>query len=472
MLRRSIAGLAALAVVVVAAVGVQAETDIRSMPLAMTDVHIPRSDFGEPSIALTRRGTVLLCGPTGFPGGRNAFLRSEDWVDFQRTDVFDRTGGGDCDLKVGPDGAIYTANLQLWASAVRKSVDDGLTFDYQSTEDAVEQDRQWLATDPVDGSIVYMGYHDLSVGAIVIAKSLDGARTFPIHSLVSTDPIHVARSGRQTFPGPVRVDPTAHERVYMVWSAGDAVDCVDAQDAQGCAFRPHRKVLVGRSEDGGLTWTNHVAMEAPLGSKLSNLIPWMTVDDAGNLYVVAAGWVVDPLTGARTNGLFMAASTDRGTSWTGPIKVNTGTGAVVFPAVIAGAPGVVDLAWVESSVDDSDDIGGVWRLGFAQTRNANAAAPDFSEVEGPIVHRGDVCTRGLLCTLGGDRTLLDFIDITLDEFGFAHVAATSTEPHPDPGAVRHVVWWRQDAGPSALTEPCVPACVSERPIRLPAYRPY
>lgn len=461
----------ALTLLVLVAIQARAsEPDIRSLPFQMTAVDITQTAFAEPSIAITPRGTVLMCGPLGFPGGRNGFIRTEDWTTFERFEVSDRTGGGDCELKVGPDGAVYTANLQLWASAVRKSVDDGKTWTYQTTEDAVEQDRQWLATDPTDGSIVYMGYHDWSIGAIVIAKSLDGAKTFPIHSVVSTDPVYVARSGGGTIPGPVRVDPTDHDRVYMVWSVSNVADCAETgEDPSACAFRPHRTILVGRSDDGGLTWANHLAMEAPVGSRLGNLIPWLSLDNAGNLYVAAAGWTVDPASGARTNGLFMAASSDGAQTWSGPIKVNTGDGAVVFPTVVGGADGIADFAWLEADVADADDPDGVWRLGFAQARDATAAAPSFTEVIGPVVHEGDVCTRGLLCVTGGDRSLLDFIDMTLDEFGYAHIAATSTEPF------HHIVWWRQDAGPSALSEPCPtagePGCITERPMRIGQYRP-
>lgn len=400
--------------------------DIRSEPFALTEVHIPKSDFAEPSIALTPRGTVLLCGPIGIPGGRNGFLRSEDGQTFARSDVFDRGGGGDCDVKVGPDGAVYTANLQAAASAIRKSVDDGKTFDYQSSEDPIEQDRQWLATDPVDGSIVYLGYHDWTISAIVLAKSLDGAKTWVQHSVVSTDPVLVATSGRSTIPGPVRVDPTDHDRVYMTWSVGDVTDCTAASDpVDDCALRGHRTIVVGRSEDGGLTWTNVVAMRAPVGSKLGELIPWMSVDKAGNLYVAAAGWIHNA-DGSRTNGLFMAASTDRGATWTGPVKVNQGAGAVVFPTVVGGADGIADFAWVESTAATTDDTTGSWTLRFAYSRDATAAAPTFTEVAGPVVHTGDVCTKGILCAVGGDRTLLDFIDMTIDTFGYAHIAATST----------------------------------------------
>jgi hypothetical protein len=65
----------------------------------------------------------------------------------------------------------------------------------------------------------------------------------------------------------------------------------------------------------------------------------------------------------------------------------------------------------------------------------------------------------------GNRQLLDFMGLNLDSFGYAHVAVASTE------GSQHIVYWRQDAGPSAFTQPCSvnPAsdCVYTRPGPTP-----
>jgi hypothetical protein len=180
----------------------------------------------------------------------------------------------------------------------------------------------------------------------------------------------------------------------------------------------------------------------------------MSLDAAGNLYVVGTGRV------DGKNGLFLAASTDRGEHWTGPIKVNTGSGAAVFPTVVGGASGIADFAWIESTATATTDTNGIWRVHFAQSRDATGASPTFSEVPGPVIHHGDVCTLGLGCLLGGNRDLLDFMDMQLDSFGYAHMAVYSTE------GVDHILYWRQDAGPSAMSEPCAvegPGCVTVRP---------
>ena len=150
-------------------------SDVRSQKFAFTATNLlpPTGGFGEPSIVLSSKDHVFMCGPKGLTTG-NAVVRSADWKTFERFNISDKpVSGEDCDIKVGPDDAVYEANLQIFGGAIRKSIDDGRgppappnttgngSFDYQVYEDTVEQDRQWLAPDPTDGSIVYYGYHDL-----------------------------------------------------------------------------------------------------------------------------------------------------------------------------------------------------------------------------------------------------------------------------------------------------------------------
>lgn len=459
--RKLVAGLASVCALALTAVGAEVP-DIRSQPFLIASTKVPKSNFAEPSIALSSKDHVYFCGPVGLTAG-NIFVRSEDWKTFERQAIVDRGGGGDCELKVGPDDALYTASLQLWGAAVRKSVDGGKTWDYQTTEDLIEQDREWLATDPVDGSIIYMGWHSNSTALIMMSKSLDGAKTFPIHTVVSTDPALLPQTVSATFPGPVRVDPTNPQRVYMVWTISSPDECaraVAASDPAGCAARARHRIVFGRSEDGGLTWVNKLVMDAPPGSLLGALIPWIGVDTSGNPYVVAAGHVPDG-SGGQRNGIFYSSSTDYGDTWTSYVKVNAGEGAVVFPTVAAGKPGLVDLAWVESDRASAADTTGTWTVHFAQTRDGLSATPAFTEVVGPAVHRGEICIRGTLCLLGGDRSMLDFMDMAIDSFGYAHMAVFSTVERGN------VLYWRQDAGPSVYSEPCPIAggedCVTVRP---------
>lgn len=451
--------------------------DVRALPFSMHETDL-RKGNAEPSIALDSKDHVHICGPVGIPGGQFTYERSVDWATFDHTVFSNRGGGGDCDVATGPNGtggdAIYTANLQAWASAINVSMDDGVTWNSTPIEDPIEQDRMWLAADPVEKGTVYLGYHDFAGLGIIVAKSLDFGSTWAIHSVASAgDPVTAAMGVRNSpAPGRVRIDPTDHNRVYIVWHRHTVEQEVDhlqrfANDPQNTLpFAASNQIMVARSDDGGLTWHDSVAIDAPAGSTLPGVIPWMALDNAGNVYVVTAGTI------NGVNGMFYASSTDHGTTWSPVHRVNTGPGAVVFPTVIAGKTGVVDFFWIESTGLVTGDTSGVWSAHFAQSRDALSPAPSFTDVVGPVVHRGEICTRGLLCTAGGDRSLLDFADMALDSFGYAHIAVYSTEPGGDctpkcpagQASVPHVLYWRQDAGPSALSEPLENGLlISERP---------
>ena len=123
--------------------------DVRSQKFAFTATNLlpPTGGFGEPSIALSSKDHVFMCGPEGLVTG-NAFVRSADWKSFERFNIVDTpVNGEDCDVKVGPDDAVYEANLQIVGGAIRKSVLDGQgppappnttgngSFDYQVYED-------------------------------------------------------------------------------------------------------------------------------------------------------------------------------------------------------------------------------------------------------------------------------------------------------------------------------------------------
>ncbi len=462
----------ALLLITSSAVGGKGGSDIRAQKLAFTATNLlpPTGGFSEPSIALSSKDHVFLCGPNGLGAG-NAFVRSADWKSFERFDINDvPISGGDCDIKVGPDDAVYEANLQLFGSAIRKSVLDGRgppaapnttgngSFDYQLYEDTVEQDRQWLANDPTDGSIVYFGYHDLSAEVEVVAKSLDGGKTFPIHNVTSLDPALLPDTAPNTYSGPVRVDPTDHNTLVQVYAISTIGDNVEACNPDTVCFGEPKTIVTAISTDGGLTWTDHVAMSVASANddeSLGNLFPWVTWDRAGNLYVMAARGGKDAA-GNPTNGVYYAWSGDKGTTWSPMIRANTGSGAVVFPTMVGGKGGVVDFAWLESSALDQGDQG-TWTLHFAQSRNATSAKPTFTQVTGPAVRTGAVCTTGITCT--GNRELADFMEIALDSFGYAHVAAPAT----DAGNHVYDIYWRQDAGPSATSDACQPSCVKTRP---------
>jgi hypothetical protein len=438
--------------------GPRHRTDIRAKAFrfAASDIE---GDFTEPSALVASTGTAFFCGPLGVVEERAlGVIRTKDWKTFEGSTVQSTVGGGgDCDIKEGADGALYMSNLQAFGSTVHKSTDDGVTWE-QTWQEPIEQDRQWLATDPTDPNIVYLVYHDLTAEAEIVSKSTDGGMTFLEHSVITNEIGLAPDTFPNTFSGPIRVDPSDSDRVYVAYgissSGGNVHQCV--YNTTACPFGDPLAVVVAASEDGGATWKNRVAMSTPFGHVLGNIFPWLTVDQAGNVYAMAAGHIQGP--SREEYGAFVSVSKDHGQTWSTPFKVNKGNGATVFPTMVAGKAGVVDFAWVEASTQDQGAEENVWRVHFAQSRNMLSGKPKFTDIAGPVMRRGNVCTLGINCTEG--RELGDFFEISLDRFGYAHIAVSSTEK----GGL-HVLYWRQESGPSAYSEPCTPnkGCVYVRP---------
>jgi hypothetical protein len=92
----------------------------------------------------------------------------------------------------------------------------------------------------------------------------------------------------------------------------------------------YRQMGIGRSDDGGLTWTdslvNHNMQMFGYDSKQSD--PTMNVDRQGNFYMTALDWDAFGFTGLNT--IVFYKSTDKGISWTGPVPCVWSGNSVTF----------------------------------------------------------------------------------------------------------------------------------------------
>ena len=167
----------------------------------------------------------------------------------------------------------------------------------------------------------------------------------------------------------------------------------------------------------------------------------MAIDRSGNLYVV---WAQSPVDSSGNvdgpTAIYMATSTDGGANWTKPINVSShvpGLQTNVFPWLAAGSAGRVDLVWYGTPTLGSCPnepcgagfINGTWNVYMAQTLNAVTSSgaananPSFTtaRVSEYPVHTGTICEFGIACTTGGDRGLLDFIQVQADPSGAADI---------------------------------------------------
>jgi hypothetical protein len=204
----------------------------------------------------------------------------------------------------------------------------------------------------------------------------------------------------------------------------------------------------------GITFTTHALATSPGGS-VSNLFPPLSVDSAGNVYVV---WS-DP----GDHNLYYAYSTNQGTSWSPTVKINAPPAkSNVFAWAEAGSPGNLVAVWLgndSSTLSDnmpnfgSNPVGATafpWFGYVALIRNANTPSPTFEQdrfTEKPM-HYGQICNGGIGCTASmGDRVMADFLSVDLAPDGAIQIIFNdvSSQYH---GA--HLFLARQLTGPTAI----------------------
>jgi len=464
---------------------------------------------GEPSIAANSKGELYDTTPSG---GTILYRSTNHGASWTQATTADPSSGDDC-VATDQSGAIYECNLAGSQSTgplqadVWKSLDDGRTWIYG--ENAIDVagnvcgtscspfgvDRPWAdAYVPAGGTTstatVVLMYHDFfGPSQIWVNVSTDGGRTYgpPIDVLANltaqgANPGVVAQadSACNTVPAGARIEKTGPHpgRIYVAWIASDP-----ESPATGCnvtMVQAFHNLFVAWSDDGGATWTPQLAYDAGIGHDTSTPFVAFTLDNRGNPYFSFATPApgADPATCAAesTAGtvqsdptcayhMWVAWSSDGGTTWDGGGGAFPGTAATayevdaaasaqtdVFPAIAAGNPGQVDVAWLHTNeIEPTDALGKFDPGGCAGPGPANGnptyypptcswnlyagQSLDLSEPPGRAVwtttqvtstpmHVGDICNLGIFCVdPSSNRNLRDYISETVDPTtGFAHIA--------------------------------------------------
>ena len=306
-------------------------------------------------------------------------------------------------------------------------------------------DRQWVAA--YGPQTVYMSYRQvLAAGAnasnvIFVAKSTDGGKTFP--STVATyQPTSLVLARRE---GNLAVDP------YN----GNLYTSFRPQELNG---HTRAELWLLKSTDGGQTWALSQIYQGPAGTDVGNIFPVMAVDRGGNVHLAFSQCDYNSGTANSSNcQVLLMSSADQGTTWLDPVRVNNGadTSYAIFPWMVAGSDGVVDITWYGSNITDSTQAAN-WHMYFTQTTNAMAASPVFNQVQAvsQVVHNQDICLKGGAC--GGNRDLAEYYQITLDPEGNANIAFTD-DVTSDPSGLGRIWFTKQTGGASAYTPPPAPA---------------
>ncbi|MGZ4140414.1 MAG: sialidase family protein [Actinomycetota bacterium] len=432
------------------------------------------TDGGEPSIAAAHDGTLYI----SYPGGKGmTFYRSKDAGATWKAGTIADPSSGDTTVNVDASGAVYQANLNgTFQGDVYKSLDGGAhwtkgvtatssplaaVYGPSATDSPFLMDREWTDAyippgKTTDEARVYIGYHDFGPSIIWVNASKDGGKTFSSQKSVISDPVAQANSFCNTIPGGLKIVQSGPHagRVYVAWMAGS----VETNVPSGCNITQldtFGQIWMAWSDDEGATWTDKLVYDAGFGHDASAIFADLALDRAGNPYVA---WTMNsgslPHTGAAGDqwNIYVSASFDGGKTWnaaTGgaPYTVTTDTGTHFFPAIAAGDPGRVVLAYIATrsvipqlpygKPFPGEDANARWDVYLSRTLNLTSSKPSWvqEKLTAKSIHTGDVCTLGIFCTPGQligvqNRDLLDFIDVVAGPSGLVHVAYTDTESKP------------------------------------------
>jgi hypothetical protein len=419
--------------------------------------------YGEPSLAISKTGRIAVC----IPGGNDAtdiWYSKDDGHTFGTSHTTNPAGGGDCEIDFLPNGTLLDADLEIKDSAIHYSTDSGKTWKGGTTA-GIEQDRQWFAHSK-DGKKAYLVYHDFVAEGEFYAESDDGGLTWPTQLAAQPvnnadqvalpgmgagqpgQPASLIDQGGNTFSGPMLLSPDNRD-MYVLYSISDAKSNLTGATPP---YGPTRGIVVAHKGPESTSFTNDYAVPSDGTTTNGAIFPWGSVDAAGNVYVF-----YNSDKGAPGHfHTYYVFSTDHAKHWSKPVKVDGAplkSGAQIYSTGQAGAAGVLDLAWYGSSNASSpNDKLAKWQVHFAQVRGATTAHPSITRalVTSGFNHVGDICLNGLLCELGGDRSLLDFFELAIGTDGMAQIAyADNHTVSATDGRKGHVIWAKQLGGRSA-----------------------
>ncbi|MES2155054.1 MAG: sialidase family protein [bacterium] len=416
---------------------------------------------GEPVIAVTHKGTILVGSHPGFThyhpgsdpaavtdlvgpfGGQSYIFRSTDngttWQPIgapMGMGMGPRGAGfgvSDPEFTVMEDGTICFTDLEALAAASTScSIDDGQT---------------WLTANPA------------SSGGPVDRQWLSSYK----------DEFYFTGSGAKF---------RASKDRGVTWEDRGDEACgsdVVANPANGHLYQSCDGYAMAVSTDGGRLWSRPLGPKDAQGSGLALNEP--AVDSAGNVWLAWADnektlhlagtpdegstwpWELDLTPHFR---LFSAtashaASGLAGPSFSGNMTAYPATnGTYVWPWVSAGSAGRLSVTWIgayEEQPSESND--GPWYTFTAFVINATSPHPTVvvSQLTPTPMHDGPICQGGTGCEVGSvqgeagsDRRLGDFFETTVEP-GTGYLLATwsNTAAHPS-DVIGHPQFVRQTGG--------------------------
>lgn len=390
----------------------------------------------EPSIRVSADKSIYVTAPQGiggvrvpvqkpgavdtFEAGGDILWRSDDaGKTWKYLGSYDGSiGGGDSDITSAPDGSLYASGLTLACVTLAASTDKGETWAANPagcSDSAGVDDRQW--NDVHGNDSVWTGFGGLR--GLVLQKSL--VRTpLPVNG-----PSAVVNSGDYQWPGVVDVDQK-DGTAFMAWNTSGAPNDCDSATT-GCkpetaSSSTPDEIRVGAVGDDGTvksgdngylvatrtfdTFDSFVAMDT--GTDGTMYAAWSERHPVANNPASSETWTM------------LATSSNHGTSWTTPVKVNATPKTTVFPWVSAGDAGRVAITYLgtDSGGFSPETLAKPDASWFVYSAFSSDSGATFTEQQTTPnkVNQGSICTSGTGCATG-QRDMGDFIETDTDDTG-------------------------------------------------------
>jgi hypothetical protein len=418
---------------------------------------------GEPSLALDPRNprNVYVTAPQFIPAVANRIPGGPTpgtngigfWASYDggktfpvSQDIGSTTGGGDSDLEVGSDGTVYVADLEATSTAMCVSHDHGHTFTSGNAASAVDKcnavttnqqgpdnDREWINVGRGgQRDAVYLTYHDFAAGFPIMERSDDGGATFaPCGTII--DPTSAAGKNYSPLNGTLVAKPAIDQQGRMFVEVTEPPNSATTPPI-GATLTNLSISVAAKGCSGGTVFKNYPIYSNP-GADLGKIFNSVSVDRAGNVYVISAGKTKANQT---TTNVWLFVSHDHGVHWSAPTRVNSPSlRANVMPAVVGGLRGnEVAVGWFgTSNSGDPNYQKNAWRYYVATSFDGGRHFNQTTVTAKPI-HYGDICTQGTFCGLipgqPSNRNLADFDELAVNPRTGEIVAAFPGDPYNRP----------------------------------------
>lgn len=412
---------------------------------------------GSPSGAGAGVNPLPSSTPTAAPAQnvRVGYPAGDDWEPYMTADA---------------SGHLYVVYTHQNAPAhllVQRSDDGGTTWTAPVQIDPSGTNGQfdpWMSIDPNDGRTVWISYMQGSpASSINVVKSTDLGATWSAPVAVSgaysnLDKDAMAMRGRTTaicfdnYDTPIAAISqdggatwTQHAMAAQfspaplqflcsgagIDSSGTIYFALDRSSSQGSPASPGAEVWIERSSDGGTTWTKtHVGdggtaypcancgAGAFFGSQISLAVG---SDDA----VYVAWNANDPAANGSAQRIYVARSTDRGTTFSAPADVSSAPAGIEhgFPTVLTGpSAGDVRVGWEDMRT-------GNWNAFVRASTNGGATWSGETTLSTYAPGYAYLVPTGFLFPYG------DYFRMALDAQGRLHAAWGETSAYVNAGTI-------------------------------------